>query len=450
MKSRVGVWFLCALVFLVALSAVPAHAQRGISLIRDAEIEHIIRTYATPLWQVAGLDPDSVDIYIVNDDSLNAFVAAGQKLFMNTGLLLRSENASQVIGVMAHETGHISGGHLSRTQDEISNAVTSSILGMLLGGAAMATGRGDVGAAIMQGSQQLAMSNFMSFSRGQESAADSAAMRFLDATGQSAKGFAEFFDILGEQELLSATQQQPYARTHPLSRDRVDTVRNFIMKSRNSNTPTKPEFEIMHARMKAKLTGFMRPMQTVLKSYPETDTSMPARYARSIAFYRIANLAKSTALIDQLLVEYPNDAYFHELKGQMLFENGRGAEALPSYEKAVSLDPTSSLLRVELAHAQIERNDPALRTKAIEHLQYALSKEPDEARSWRYLATAYGQNDQMGESSLALAEEAMLKRNTVDAVGLAKRAQGLLPKGSANWLRAGDIIALNDKTQKKK
>ena len=450
MKSRVGVWFLCALVFLVALSAVPAHAQRGISLIRDAEIEHIIRTYATPLWQVAGLDPDSVDIYIVNDDSLNAFVAAGQKLFMHTGLLLRSENASQVIGVMAHETGHISGGHLSRTQDEIGNAVTSSVLGMLLGGAAMATGRADVGAAIMQGSQQLAMSNFLSFSRGQESAADSAAMRFLDATGQSAKGFAEFFDILGEQELLSASQQQPYARTHPLSRDRVDTVRNFIVKSRHSNTPTKPEFEIMHARMKAKLTGFMRPMQTVLKSYPETDTSMPARYARSIAFYRIANLAKSTALIDQLLVEYPNDAYFHELKGQMLFENGRGAEALPSYEKAVSLDPTSALLRVELAHAQIERNDPALRAKAIEHLQYALSKEPDEARSWRYLATAYGQNDQMGESSLALAEEAMLKRNTVDAVGLAKRAQGLLPKGSANWLRAGDIIALNDKTQKKK
>jgi predicted Zn-dependent protease len=450
MKSRVGVWVSCALVFLVALSAVPAHAQRGLSLIRDAEIEHIIRTYATPLWQVAGLDPDSIDIHIVNDDSLNAFVAAGQNLFMNTGLLLRSENASQVIGVIAHESGHISGGHLSRTQDEIGNAVTSSILGMLLGGAAMATGRGDLGAAIMQGSQQLAMSNFLSFSRGQESAADTAAMRFLDATGQSAKGFAEFFDVLGEQELLSANQQQPYARTHPLSRDRVDAVRTFIAKSRFSDTPTKPEFELMHSRMKAKLTGFMRPLQATLKTYPETDTSMPARYARSIGYYRVANLAKSTALIDQLIAEYPNDAYFHELKGQMLFENGRGAESLPSYERAVSLDPASPLLRVELAHAQIERNDPALRKKAIEHLQFALSKEPNETMSWRYLATAYGQNDQMGESSLALAEEAMLKRNTVDAVGLAKRAQGLLPRGSANWLRAGDIIALNAKIQKKK
>jgi predicted Zn-dependent protease len=194
----------------------------------------------------------------------------------------------------------------------------------------------------------------------------------------------------------------------------------------------------------------MRPLQTTLRSYPETDTSMPARYARSIAYYRVANLAKATALIDQLIAESPNDPYFHELKGQMLFENGRGAESLPSYERAVSLDPSSPLLRVELAHAQIERNDPALRKKAIEHLQFALSKEPNEAMSWRYLATAYGQNDQMGESSLALAEEAMLKHNTVDAVGLAKRAQGLLPKGSANWLRAGDIIALNAKPKKNK
>lgn len=450
MKNRIGAWVSIVLFGVAVFLAMPAYAQRGMSFIRDAEIEHIIRAYATPMWQVAGLNPDSIDIHLVNDDSLNAFVAGGQNLFMNTGLLMRSENASQVIGVIAHESGHISGGHLSRTKDEIDTAINASIIGMLLGGAAVATGRGDLGTAIMQGSQQAALNNFLSFSRGQESAADAAAMRFLDATGQSAKGFAEFFDILGEQELLSATQQQPYARTHPLSRDRVDAVRAFIAKSRHSNTPTKPEFEIMHARMKAKLVGFMRPMQTVLRTYPETDTSVPARYARSIGFYRIANLPRALALIDQLIAEQPNDPYFHELKGQMLFENGRGQEALPSYEMAVSLDPGSALLRVGLAHAQIERNDPALRQKAIEHLQFALSKEPNQPMSWRHLATAYGQNNQMGESSLALAEEAMLQRKVVDAVGLAKRAQGLLPRGSASWLRAGDIIALNDKTQTKK
>lgn len=449
MKKRLRVWVSLALFLLAAFSAAPAHAQR-LSLIRDAEIEDIIRAYATPLWMVAGLVPDSIDIHIVNDDSLNAFVAAGQNLFINTGLLMRSENASQVIGVIAHESGHIAGGHLSRTQDAIENAGTATILGLLLGGAAMATGRPDVGAAVLQGSSQAAFNNFLSFSRAQESAADTAALRFLDGTGQSAKGFAEFFDILGEQELLSASQQQPYARTHPLSRDRVEAVRAFIAKSRYSATPTKPEFVVMHARMKAKLMGFLRPLQTVLRTYPESDTSLAGRYARSIAYYRVANLPKATGLIDQLIAELPNDPYFHELKGQMLFENGRGVEALPSYERAVSLDPGSSLLRVELAHAQIERNDPALRQKAIEHLQFALTKEPNEAMTWRYLATAYGQNDQMGESSLALAEEAFLLHKNNDAIGLARRAQGLFQKGSANWLRASDIIALAEEAQKKR
>ncbi len=420
------------------------------SLIRDAEIENTIRAYSTPLWQVAGLTPDSISIHLVNDDSLNAFVAGGQKLFLHTGLIIRSENASQLIGVIAHESGHIAGGHLSRTGDAIDTAMTSStIIGLLLGGAAALSGRGDLGAAVLQGSQQAGLRSFLSFSRGQESAADTAAMRYLEGTGQSAKGFAEFFDILGEQELLSVSQQQPYAQTHPLSRDRVEAVRAFIAKSANSNKPSKPEFEIMHARMKAKLIGFMKPLQTTLRAYPETDLSLPARYARSIAYYRVANLAKATALVDELIAEAPNDPYFHELKGQMLFENGRGAEALPAYERAVALAPDAPLLLVGLAHAQIERGDPSLRMKAIDNLQFALTREPNEPSSWRHLATAYGQNGQMGESSHALAEEALLQRKYTDAIGLGRRAQGILPKGSPKWLRASDIVALAEEGLKK-
>ncbi len=448
MSKRIGLLISCALFFGAVLSPASAQAQR-MSLIRDAEIENTIRAYSTPLWQAAGLTPDSISIHLVNDDSLNAFVAGGQNLFIHTGLLIRSENASQVIGVIAHESGHIAGGHLSRTSDAIDSAMTSSIIGMVLGGAAALSGRGDLGAAVMQGSQQIGMQTFLSFSRGQESAADTAAMRFLDGTGQSAKGFAEFFDILGEQELLSVSQQQPYARTHPLSRDRVEAVRAFIAKSPNSNKPSKPEFEVMHARMKAKLIGFIKPLQTTLRSYPETDTSLPARYARSIAYYRVANLTKATALIDELIAGAPNDPYFHELKGQMLFENGRGAEALPSYERAVALAPDAPLLLVQLAHAQIERSDPSLRPKAIDNLQFALSREPNEPSSWRYLATAYGQNDQMGESAHALAEEALLLRKYTDAIGLGRRAQGILPKGSPKWLRASDIVALAEEGLKK-
>jgi len=449
MTKRIFIAIWCAVFVVVGLWANPAPAQK-VSLIRDAEIENTIRVFSTPLWQAAGLAPDSVRIVLVNDDSLNAFVAAGQNLFINTGLLMRSESATQVIGVIAHETGHIAGGHLSRIGDAIDNVGYSSLLGLLLGGgAAILTGRGDVGAAVMQGTQQAGVRNFLAFSRTQESAADQAALRYLESTGQSANGLLQFFDILGEQELLSPAQQDAYVRTHPLSRDRVEAVRAHVAKSRHSNASEDPRLGVMHARTKAKLIGFTRPLPQALRSYPETDTSLSGRYARSIAYYRVANISRALGLIDELILEHPNDPYFHELRGQMLFENQRGIEAIPSYERAVALASNSPMLHAELAHAQIESGDPALLDSAVSHLQFALSREPREGSSWRFLATAYGRQNKMGESARALAEEALLQRRYSEAIGLAKRAQGILKKGSPDWLRAADIIMIAEDAHKK-
>jgi predicted Zn-dependent protease len=449
MPKRIVLSIACAIVVAMTSWATPAPAQKP-SLIRDAEIENTIRAFCVPLWQVAGLTPDAVEIHLVNDDAINAFVAGGQNLFVHTGLLIRSESASQVIGVLAHESGHISGGHLSRTGDAIDSAVTSSLIGMILGaGAAVLTGRGDAAAAGASLGQQAALRNFMSFSRTQESAADTAALRFLDGSGQSAKGFLEFFEILGEQELLSAAQQDPYVRTHPLSRDRVEAVRAHIAKSRFTDAPENPAFTIMHARTKAKLIGFTKPLAQTLRAYPESDRSVAGRYARSIAYYRVANMPRALGLIDELIREQPNDPYFHELRGQMLFENQRGVEAIPSYERAVALASDSALLHAELAHAQIESGDPALLDQAIANLQFALAREARDSSSWRFIATAYGKQNKMGESSRALAEEALLQRRYIDAIGLAKRAQSLLKNGSPEWLRAGDIIAIAEENQKK-
>jgi predicted Zn-dependent protease len=449
MTKRIIVSVASAMFIVMAFWATPAPAQK-FSLIRDAEIENTIRVFSTPLWQAAGLAPDSIQVLLVNDDALNAFVAGGQNLFINTGLLIRAETSLQVIGVIAHESGHISGGHLSRMGDQLDNVGYSSLLGALLGaGAAVLTGRGDVGAAVMAGTSGAGVRNFLAFSRTQEASADAAAMRFLEGTGQSARGFLEFFEILGEQELLSVAQQDPYVRTHPLSRDRVEAVRAHIAKSRHSSAPENPAFAAMHARTKAKLIGFSKPLQQALRTYPESDRSVPARYARSIAYYRVANMPRALALIDELIREYPNDAYFHELRGQMLFENQRGVEAIPSYERAVALASDSALLHAGLAHAQIESGDATLLDSAVSHLQFALSKEPREASSWRFLATAYGRQNKMGEGSRALAEEALLQRRLVDAIGLAKRAQSLLKNGSPDWLRAADIIQIAEETQKK-
>jgi predicted Zn-dependent protease len=437
------------LLCLALTSFVPAKAEaRKLSFVRDAEIENTIRVYATPLFQAAGLEPSAINIYLVNDKTLNAFVAGGQKLFLNTGLLIRSQNAGQVIGVIAHETGHIAGGHLSRTRDAMKKSSAASILAMVLGGVAVMSGRGDVGSAIIAGGQQMGTRNFLQYSRTQESAADAAAMRFLDATQQSANGMLEFFEILGDQELLSVTRQDPYYRSHPLTRERKVAVENFILRSPNTDRPEPPGFEERHGRMKAKLEAFLNPVSRTLRTYKEDDPSLEARYARAIAYYRRPDLERAIPLIDGLIAERPADPYFQELKGQMLFENGRISESLPYYEKAAFLAPGSALLRRSLGQVQLEVGDPEQLERAVSNLLIATGADSTDPFTWRLLGTAYGKMGKRGESSLALGEAALLTNKPADARFHAERAAGLLKQGSIGWMQAQDILhALDNQKQ---
>ncbi len=423
-------------------AAQPALAQSGkLSLIRDAETENIIRAYATPLFQAAGLNPDDVRIHLVNDRSLNAFVAGGQRLFINTGLILQSAHSGQLIGVIAHEVGHISGGHLSRMEEEMRKASAQQILAMILGGAAaIGTGRGDAGAAVIMGGASTAMRGFLAFSRTQESAADAAALQFLDRTRQSAQGLLEFMQTLEKQDPRTPDRQDPYLRTHPLSRERIEVMLQHVAASPHSAVPLSAAFENMHQRMKAKLFAFLNPLGHTLRQYPERDKSMVARYARAIAYYRVPQLDKALPLIDELIRERPDDPYFHELKGQMLFENGRGAEAVGPYQTAVRLLPDSGLLKGDLARVQIESQDPALLEPAIANLNTALREDRAQPFYWRQLAIAHGRKGDMAESSLALAEEAMLLNRKNEARYHAGRAEQLLPRGSPGWLQAQDIL----------
>ena len=441
MRLSIAVRLLIFFSFLASTGFVAAKAEtKKLSFIRDAEIESTIRAFATPLFQAAGLEPSAINIYLVNDKTLNAFVAGGQKLFLNTGLLIKSESAGQVIGVIAHETGHIAGGHLSRTQDAMKNTSATNILAMVLGTVVTAIGRGDVGSVLAAGGKQMGMNTFLQYSRTQEGAADAAAMRMLDATGQSAKGMLGFFEILGDQELLSAKHQDPYFRSHPLTWDRIKNVESFIEQSPNSNNPDSTDFVVRHARMKAKLRAFIEPVKRTLRRYKDDDQSLESRYARAIAYYRRPDLEKAIPLIDGLISEYPADPYFQELKGQMLYENGRIEESLPYYEKAVMMAPGSHLLRRELAQAQIENNDPTLLEQAISNLQIAANADELDSFTWRLLGTAYGKAGKIAESSLALGEEALLKDKPDDARFYAERAATMLKEGSAGWMQAQDII----------
>jgi predicted Zn-dependent protease len=414
-----------------------------ISIIRDAEIENIIRTYATPIWRAAGVDPAAVHVYIVSDPQLNSFVAGGQNLFMNSGTILRSETPNQLIGIIAHETGHIAGGHLARTDEALRNATIQSIIAMVAGIAATVAARntesaGGIGTAAVLGGQTVAQNSFLRFSVTQEASADQAALTFLDRTQQSARGLLEFFDILEQQELLTAAHQDPWIRTHPLTSQRVDYVREHVRHSRYADAKDPPELLDLHKRMKAKLAAFLQPPQQTLAALKSDDNSVAARYARAVAYYRIPDLKKAVPVIDGLIAEFPGDPYFHELKGQMLFENGHIAEAVAPYEQAVKLMPTNALLRMECGQVQLETNDPKLVSKALLHLTEAVRFEDRNPDAWRFLAIAYGRSDNIGMMALALAEQGVAGGDFTQARQQAARALKLLPAGPAKQ-RALDI-----------
>lgn len=410
------------------------------SLIRDAEVENTIRTYATPLFEAAGLRANDINIFVLGDPTLNAFVAGGQNLFVNTGFLIRTKSAGEVIGVIAHETGHIAGGHLARFSSQINTssnvALITTVLGLLT---AIASGSAGAGAVMMQAGQSIALGNIVNYSRTQEAAADEAALTFLDRTGQSAAGLENFLHTIENQEFLTPTNQSPYVRTHPVTRERVRRIEEQLTKSPYAKVMPSPQFEKMHDRMVAKLIAFTDYPVTVLQRYSETDASIIARYARAIAYYRIPDLDKALPLVDGLIKAEPDNPYFHELKGQMLFENGRIAESLAPNVEASRLLPDSALLRLGLARSQIESGNPALLRDAIQNLLYATQTEPYYAFHWDQLAVAYGRNDQIPLSALAQAEAALVRGNKKDAVFHAVRAEKRLDKTSAAWLRAQDI-----------
>ncbi len=415
-------------------------AREKRSFIRDAEIENNIRAFATPLFQAAGVDPDVVHIHILTDSSLNAFVTDGQNMFLHTGLILRAETVSQLIGVIAHETGHIADGHMVRIQGELGTASMEALVASLLGLAVGAvTKRGDAAAVIAGAGTSMAERNLLAYSREQESAADRAGVKFMDATHQTSKGLMEFFDILGDQELLVTDRQDPYVRTHPLTRERVNFVREWVAHSKWSDAPPRPEFVEMFRRAKAKLFAFLEPPIRTLMRYKESDKSIEARYARVIATYRRPDLPSALTQIDALIAERPNDPYFYELKGQILFENAQGTASIEPYKKAVALLPDNALIRAELGHAEVEQDDPSLLKDAIDNLTRATTREPEDPGNWNLLGIAYGKDGNEGMASYAMAEEALLEGKLSEASYLAGKAERLLPKTGTVWLRIQDI-----------
>jgi len=414
--------------------------------IRDAEIENYLHALAAPVYRAADIDPDSITIVIVKSNVINAFVAGGMNEFFYTGLLQLTDTPEQMVGVMAHETGHIAGGHLIRGKEEMHNASAEAILGMILAVAAgAASGNSGAAAGAISGGQQIAERGFLSFSRSVEASADAAGLSFLDKAGISARGMLEFFEKLAGQEMLPVDRQAEYVRTHPLTQDRIDNVREHLEHSPYKDAKLDEKFYIMHERMKAKLLGFLQP-ETALLRYTDSDPRLTARYARAIALYQTNQVDHALTLTDGLIKEEPNNPFFYELKGQILFENSRVTESVSYYKKANELLPNSALLREAYGHALLETRDPTELDLAIQQLLESNRLEDRVPLTWHMLASAWGHKaeltkDQHYEAmvSYALAEEAVAKGADKAAGQLADRAMKGLTKGSPYWLRAQDI-----------
>ena len=419
-----------------------AHASNAPVIIRDTEIENIMHEWTAEIFAASGMDQDGVNLVLVQSPDINAFVAGGANIFFYTGLLMKTENPGEVIGVFAHELGHISGGHLIRGRQAMERASYESILGAVLGiGAAIATGNGAAANAIMSGTSSMAVSRYLSHSRMNESSADQAALSFMEKAQIDPAGMATFLKKLEDQELLPASQQTEYVRTHPITANRVQAAENRAKQSPSAGKGWPQEWMEQHARLKAKLVGYVTPQQ-VSWAYDDRDTSIAADYARAIAAYRQNDVEGALRRADGLIAREKDNPYFQELKGQMLVDFGRVKEAVPYYQKAVNILPDAGLIRIALGHAIMEQSrDPATLQEAVDHLERALQTEPRSSRAHRLLATAYGRMGQEDVAKVHLAEEALLQRKLPYAKAQAEAALRTLPENSREWIKARDILA---------
>jgi predicted Zn-dependent protease len=425
----------------IATVAVVAPANAG-SGIRDAEIEKTLREYGEPIWKAAGLDPKAIHVYIINDPSINAFVAGGQNIFMNTGTIMELDSPAQLKGIIAHETGHIAGGHLARGPEAMSKAEIPMIISMVAGIAAIAAGAPDIGMALIVGAQGVTQRELLAFSRQQESSADQAGVKYLTSTGQSANGMLEVFNKFADQEALTGNRQDPFVRSHPLSRDRIAALEAMVAASPFRNkSDSKADIET-YAMLRAKLRGFIDSPEVTLRHYPESDKSQPARYARAVAYFKGADLETALAQINSLIAERPTYPFFWELKGQILVESAKPTEGVPAYRKAVELAPEEPLLQASLGAALVATEDPKMMEEAKGHLKLAIDLEPDNAMAWYYLASVYDSEGNGGMAALATAERDFAVQDMGGAMQFAKRAQKDLKQGTQDWQRANDILAV--------
>ncbi|MBX7536641.1 M48 family metalloprotease [Qipengyuania sp. GH1] len=430
---------IAAILALAIFAAQPAAAQ---SILRDAETEAFLDDISKPLIEAAGLEPNNVDVILINDPSINAFVAGGQAVYIHSGLIDAADTANEVQGVIAHELGHVTGGHVIRIGEGYQTAANISILSLLAGIGAALAGGGEAAMGIIAAGQQAAMGKFLAFSRTQEASADAAGAEYLSKAGITGKGSLAFFGKLLNQEFrrgISQKDESGFYRTHPLSGDRIAKLSEVYERDPAWDAPLNPKWETNFARVKAKLEGYVADPEATLRDYPESDTSIPALYARAYAYHKDALVERALETTDALIAKAPEDPYFLELKGQVLLESGRPEEAIVPLRKAVDLTRAEPLIASSLGHALIATEDKANFEEAEQVLRAAVGRDRYNPFAWYQLGVVYAARGDMARARLASAEQQVMRRQYPLALRSAQAAEAQLPYGSPDWLRAQDI-----------
>src|SRR6266545_163192 len=445
---------LTALMTATALAVAPmaavAQENKGPPVLRDTETEQLLREYTRPILRAAGLEKQNIQMVIINQGVFNAFVADGRRIFVNYGAILQSETPNQIIGVMAHETGHLAGGHLAKMREQMAQAQTQMIIAMLLGAGAMVAGAKtggsgsgltNAGAAMFSAQGEVIRRNLLSYVRQQEENADKAGVKFLTTTGQSARGMYETFKRFTDESLFAARGADPYVQSHPMPAERVNALQELARSSPYWDKKDDPALQLRHEMVRAKISAFMERQETVYRRYPLSNTSLPARYARAITTYLHGDLRSALAQIDGLIQVQPANTYFYELRGQALLESGKPAEAIAPLRKAVQLSNNAPLIEMLLGQALVATDNKAYTEEAIAILRAAVARESEAPLGYAQLAMAYGRKGDFAQADLASAQAAFLRGDNKTARELASRAKTRFAVGTPGWVKADDIVS---------
>jgi len=445
---------LTALMAAVALAVAPmaamAQQNKGPPVLRDTETEQLLREYTRPILRAAGLEKHNIQMVIINQGVFNAFVADGRRIFVNYGAIMQSETPNQIIGVMAHETGHLAGGHLAKMREQMAQAQTQMIIAMLLGAGAMVAGAqggggnsglANAGAAMFSAPGEIIRRNLLSYVRQQEENADKAGVKFLTATGQSARGMYETFKRFTDESLFAARGTDPYVQSHPMPAQRVSALEELARSSPYWDKKDDPALQLRHDMVRAKISAFMERQETVYRRYPLSNNSLPSRYAHAISTYLHGDLRSALSQIDALIQQQPNNPYFYEVRGQALLEGGKPQEAIAPLRKAVALSNNAPLIEMLLGQALVATGNNAYTDEAIAILRAAVARESEAPIGYMQLAMAYGRKGDYAQADLASAQAAYLRGDSKTARDLASRAKTRFAIGTPGWVKADDIVS---------